>query len=123
LEVIMSKTPAGLAASGKRLWHSVVDDYELDEHETALLLEACRTVDVLDDLAAAVRRDGALVDSPQGLRAHPAAVEARQQRIALARLVAALRLPSGTEGDRQAGARPQRRVGARGVYGVRGVVS
>ncbi len=114
---------SGLRAAGKRLWASVLDEYELDEHESALLLEACRTVDILGDLAAAVRRDGALVDSPQGWRAHPAAVEARQQRITLARLLAALRLPAGTEGDRQAGARPQRRVGARGVYGVRGVVS
>lgn len=37
---------------------------------------------------------GALVTSPQGVKANPAAVEARQQRIALARLLAALRLPS-----------------------------
>ncbi len=61
--------------------------------------------------------------SPQGDRANPAAVEARQQRIALARLLAALRLPAGEEDDRQAGARAQRRVGVRGVYGVRGAVS
>ncbi|HLM07095.1 MAG TPA: hypothetical protein VK402_18085 [Blastococcus sp.] len=46
-------------------------------------------------------------------------MEARQQRIALARLLAALRLPAGEEeaGDR----RPQRRMGVRGVYGVGGV--
>jgi hypothetical protein len=103
------------------LWCSVVADYELEEHELRLLHEAARTVDVLNDLDAAVRRDGPLVPSPQGLKAHPAAVEARQQRIALARLVAALRLPAGDEGDHQASARPQRRVGARGVYGVRAV--
>ena len=55
----------------------------------------------------------------RGRRAHPALVEARQQRIALARLLAALRLPAGEEeaGDR----RPQRRMGVRGVYGVGGV--
>jgi len=63
------------------------------------------------------------VASPQGVKAHPAAVEARQQRIALARILASLRLPSGDEGDRKAGARPSRRVGVRGTYGIRGAVS
>jgi len=114
--------PRGLRTPGKQLWASVVGDYDLDQHETALLVEACRTVDVLDQLDAAVRRDGPLVSSPQGQRAHPAAVEARQQRIALARLLAALRLPAGEDGDQQMGARPQRRVGARGVYGIHGPV-
>lgn len=117
------RTPPGLRAPGRRLWASVVDDYELDEHEMAMLVEAVRTVDLLDLLDARVRADGPIVASPQGDRAHPAVVEARQQRIALARLLAALRLPSGEEGDRASGARPQRRVGARGVYGIRGAVS
>ncbi len=120
---IERKPPTGSKAAGRRLWASVVDEYELDEHETALLVEAVRTVDLLADLDAAVRRDGALVASPQGVKAHPAAVEARQQRIALARILASLRLPSGDEGDRKAGARPPRRVGVRGTYGIRGAVS
>lgn len=118
-----TKTPAGLQAPGERLWSSVLDVYELDEHESTLLLEACRTVDALEELDASVREDGPLVSSPQGTKANPALVEARQQRIALARLLAALRLPSGDEGDHQAGARPQRRVGVRGTYGIRGSVS
>jgi len=50
-------------------------------------------------------------------------VEARQQRIALARLLAALRLPAGGEGDVQAGARPARKGGVRGVYDIRGGAS
>ena len=117
------KAPSGIRAPGRRLWSSVVDVFDLEEHEMALLVEAVRTVDLLDQLDAEVRRDGPIVSSPQGGKAHPAAVEARQQRIALARLLAALRLPTGEEGDQRASARPQRRVGARGVYGVRGVVS
>jgi hypothetical protein len=64
-----------------------------------------------------------MVASPQGRKANPAAVEARQQRIALARLLAALRLPNGESGDQQSGARPQRRVGVRTPYGIRGAVS
>jgi hypothetical protein len=117
------RCPAGARAAGKRLWASVIALYDLDEHEVALLTEAVRTVDLLADLDGAVRRDGPLIDTPQGLRAHPAAVEARGQKIVLARLLAALRLPSGAEGDQQASARPQRRSGARGVYGIRGAVS
>lgn len=117
------RPPEGTRASGRRLWISVMADYELDEHETALLVEAVRTVDLLELLDARVRKDGPMVHSPQGMKAHPAAVEARQQRIALARLLAALRLPSGEDGDQQVSARPQRRVGVRGTYGIRGAVS
>ena len=115
--------PKGTGAAGARLWHSVVDDYELEEHELALLVEAVRTVDVLNELEADVRGTGPIVSSPQGDKANPALVEARQQRIALARLLAALRLPAGEEGDQQSSARPQRRVGVRGIYGIRGALS
>ena len=117
------KPPVGLGSDARELWSSVMEGFELEEHERALLVEACRTVDLLGKLEDEVRRDGPLIDSSQGLRAPPAATEARQQRIALARLLAPLRLPSGEEGDQQAGARPQRRAGARGVYGIRGAVS
>lgn len=117
--------PEGTCESGRRLWTSVLEEYDLEEHELALLREMVRTVDLLDDLDETVRRDGLMVPGPGlAMRVHPAAVEARQQKIALARLSAALRLPAGEEEDTQKGARrPQRRVGARGVYGIRGVVS
>lgn len=117
------KPPKGTKAAGAALWRSVVADYELEEHERALLVEAVRTVDLLTVLDQTVRDEGAIIDSPQGRKAHPAAVEARQQRIALARLLAALRLPAGDESDHQATARPQRRVGARGIYAVGGTAS
>ena len=121
-ESMSLSVPDGSGASGRRLWESVLEVDELDEHELALFREMVRTVDLLDDLDARVREDGLMVKGP-GLvpRVHPAAVEARHARIALARLAAALRLPAGEEGDEQKGAR-QRRVGVRGVYGVRGVV-
>jgi len=63
-------------------------------------------------LDAIVRREGVIVSSPQGEKAHPALVEARQQRVVLARLLASLRIPIDEEG------RAQRRGGARGVYGL-----
>ena len=114
------KPPAGTGRAGAKLWRSVLDEYELEEHELLLLREAVRTVDTLDLLERRVQEDGPLLGSSQGERAHPALVEARQQRITLARLQAALRLPAGEEesGDQR---RPQRRMGVRGVYGI-GVV-
>ena len=87
--------------------------FVLEEHDAALLRETCRTVELLDDLEAILKRDGAVISWPQGMKAHPAAVEARQQRIALARLMAALRLPEDTEGSK----RPTTRC-SRGVYAL-----
>ena len=107
------RAPKGTKAAGLRLWRAATAEYELDEHELALLREAVRTVDVLDDLQAEVEDGGVVVSSPQGEKASPALVEARQQRIALARLLAALRMPAGEEEE---DGRPQRRVGVRGVY-------
>jgi hypothetical protein len=112
--------PRGAGAAGKRLWRSILAEYELEEHELALLREMVRTVDHLDELHGLVERDGIMA----GERLHPAMVEARQLRIALARLAAALRLPAGDEdsSDAKHGTRrPQRRVGVRGPYRLRGV--
>lgn len=108
--------PKGTKAEGRRRWRAVVTAYDLDEHERVLLREAVRLVDVLDDLATAVERDGLLVRTANGdQRVHPAAVEARQSRLALARVFATLRLPEGEDAEAK---RPQRRAGARGFYQV-----
>lgn len=104
-------TPPGTGPGGKRLWRAVVADFELDEHELAMLREAARTVGQLDELAAIVAAEGSMVSSPQGPRVHPALVESRQLKLALSRLFASLRLPSGSEDGR-----PQRRGAARGAY-------
>lgn len=101
----------------------MLEQYELDEHETALLVQTTRTITTLHQLDVELRRDGVMMDGPQGVWSHPAAVESRQQSIALTRLLAALRLPAAADGDQQAGARPQRRAGARGVYGITGAAS
>jgi hypothetical protein len=116
----MKEQSPGFGPSGDRLWSKLTAEFEFEEHELALLREACRTVDLLDDLAAVVAADGAIIAAKDGPRAHPAVVESRQLKIALARILAALRLPDGEAGDESQGRR-QRRVGARGVYRLRGV--
>ncbi len=110
------RPPEGTGATGAELWHDVLSRYELDFHEITLLREAVRCVDQLDTLAAAVAADGAV----RANKVHPALVESRQLRIALARLLGALRLPAGDEDDQAAGRRPQRRIGVRGVHQIRG---
>ncbi len=110
--------PAETGQSARRLWSEVVGRFELDEHELALLTEAVRTIDLLDRLASVVDADGPMVTSARGERViHPAAIEARQQRVVLTRLVASLRLPEDSDVD----IRPQRRGSARGAYAIRGV--
>lgn len=101
---------------GERLTAAVVDGFDLEEHELLLLRQAAATADLVEELASVVAREGVIVRSPQGEKVHPALVEVRQQRIALARLLAALRVPLAEEED--GSARPQRRVGVRGVYGL-----
>lgn len=96
----------------------MVVDYDLEEHELALLRQAVTVVDRLEALDAIVEADGLMVEARSGPKLHPAAIESRQLKIALARLLAVLRLPAGEDGDHQQTARPQRRVGVRGAYGV-----
>jgi hypothetical protein len=109
--------PKGTGPSGRALWRDVLAKFDLEEHELALLREAVRSVDQLDNLHDIVQRDGVIVDGPNGTpKMHPAAVEARQLRIALARVIAALRLPADDDNTLY---RPQRRVGVRGIYSVK----
>jgi hypothetical protein len=106
------------------LWRAVLADFDLEEHESSLLLQACRTADALDALQELLDTEGPMSETSQGPRVHPALVELRQQRIALARLLAALRIPSG-EGvaPDSSGRRAQPRAGVRGVYSIGGGAS
>ncbi|WP_426311707.1 terminase [Cellulosimicrobium sp. E-16] len=103
-------TPRGLGAAGKRLWAAVSGDFELAEHELALLDEAARVRDRIAELRDEVARNGVMISSSQGKRLHPGIAEVRQQQLALARLLATLSVP-GLEDDNLPSAR---RV--RGVY-------
>jgi hypothetical protein len=114
-----AKTLAGLHEAGKRLWLSVVGEYELETHEELLLLQGCRCADRLDSMATALATAPLTVENKRGDEVpHPLLTEARQQSLTLTRLLASLRLPSGEEAGER---RPQRRGAARGSYGIRGV--
>ncbi|MET7619030.1 hypothetical protein [Streptomyces sp. NPDC005408] len=113
--VAVTPVPDGLDESGTRLWESVAAPFDLDVHEQLLLLQACRTADLLDRLSAAAARGRLTVTNAKGEEVtNPVITEHRQQSLVLARLLASLRMPSGEEDER-----PQRRGAARGSYGVR----
>lgn len=106
-------------STGSQLWESVNEVLVLDAHEHLLLTELCRTADQLDELQKIVERDGVLSDSSQGVRAHPALQELRQQRIAFARLITALGLPSGMK-QAQSDTKRSKPRPVRGVYRIAG---
>src|SRR5918997_6346817 len=95
----------GTGAAGRALFKSINDAFELEAHEQAVLGQLVRVADRISDLDSIVDAEGVMVDG----RAHPALVESRLQRVTLARLLTALRLPDVQN------VRPQRR-GIRGVY-------
>ena len=119
-QAMSTKTPAppkGTGTEGRKLWRAVLTEYDLEEHELTLLRQAVRVADACTELQAQVDREGLIVAG----KAHPALVELRAQRILLARLIVALRVPMG-EQEEGAAPRTQHR-GVRGVYGIRGAAS
>jgi hypothetical protein len=110
------RAPKGCGPSGRRLWSAVQAEFELGEHESALLAAMCRQVDRLEALEALIAEEGLTVTGHGTVKIHPAVVEARQTAIAVARISACLRLPSGEEEAEV----QQRRMGARGVYAIGG---
>lgn len=87
------KTPTHLRAAGRDLWNDSLADVEFSPQELSILEEACRTRDNVRALDAAVRQDGVMIKSSQGMRLHPAIAEARQQRRVLAQMLVTLQIP------------------------------
>jgi hypothetical protein len=112
------RPPKGAGPSGRRLWKSVQECYELEEHERALLVALVRQVDRLDKLEDLIAADGLMATGHGTTKVHPAVVEARSTAIAVARISASLRLPAGDQDDDAAV--PQWRGAARGVYQIHG---
>ncbi len=112
------RTPKGVGPQGKRLWAEVLGEHELTQSELAILTAACRCITVLERIADELEGSQALTSttSSGSVVSSPLLVEQRQQAASLTRLIASLRLPEESDV-----ARPQRRSGARGAYGLRAV--
>jgi len=95
----MLRAPTGLGARGRRLWKSVLADFEPSETERALLIEACRTLDDIEALQAAVAGAPMLTTGSRDQDiVHPLRAELRSQRLLLAKLLSQLDVPA-EEGD------------------------
>lgn len=90
--------PENLAAAGSALWGAVTADYQLDPPELAVLALACRQSDDVATLEAELADQGPTVEGSKGQpRLSPIFAELRQSRLALAKLLAELRLPIDAE--------------------------
>src|SRR4051812_6573970 len=86
--------PRALGKRGRGLWRDVVSGYELRTDELVLLENACRTVDLIDELEAGMAGQPLVVKGSMGqAREHPLLSETRQQRAYLNRTLAQLKLP------------------------------
>ncbi|MCF8611727.1 hypothetical protein L5G28_16395 [Gordonia sp. HY285] len=93
---VRKRAPNGLGASGKRLWESITGDYDLTPAESLILEQACREVDLIDELQRRITRmQGEYrVRGSQGQPvAAPELGEIRQHRTLLAQLLARLKVP------------------------------
>jgi hypothetical protein len=100
-------TVAETQTRGALLRSEITKAHDLDPAQTAILEEACRCADRLDQLDALVVARGAAAALDDGIL-----TEARQQQNVMKQLLVALRLPD------TAGKRPQLRS-ARGAYAPR----
>ena len=108
------KAPEGLGPGGRKLWRSILADFDLGEHERLMLQQACHTADSCAALQGVVAAEGELIADHLGRQVpHPALRELRQQRLVLARMIVTLRVPLG---DEDAGSGRSQYRGIRGVY-------
>lgn len=109
--------PPSLKERGGTLWSEIHSIYEFDAHETVMVEELCRTVDMIAALSDAIESDGVMLSGSQGQPVLNGAVaELRQQQQALARLLTVLNLGAAAGGvslQSEITARAQRAANAR----------
>ena len=91
------RAPAGLQKAGRSLWKAMAADvaqgWELDARDRAQLGSACRLADAAALLEEVVERDGVMAKGSTGQPVvHPALIELRQHRAAIAALLARVEL-------------------------------
>ena len=90
--------PQSLDQAGKTLWRSVTGAYELNPAEVELLRQACRVVDNIARIDAALADSEVIVEGYNGQpRAHPLLQASADQRRVLDGLIRSMCLPMPTE--------------------------
>lgn len=86
--------PDGLGDSGKALWVSIADKYDLRSDEARVLTDACREADLIDRIETEMSDASMIVKGSMGQPAiNPMVSELRQHRGTLARMLGQLKLP------------------------------
>jgi P27 family predicted phage terminase small subunit len=79
-----TRAPARLGPAGRAVWRRVASEYAIEDfnaREQTVLEQACRTLDLVAELAAQVDAEGLITEGSKGQRrAHPALSELRMQR-------------------------------------------
>lgn len=95
------QAPSGLSYKAKQLWTETVQNFTLRADEYSLLEQACREVDLIEDMNKELASAGLMVTGSMGqVVAHPFVSEVRQHRAQLTSLLRALKIPD----DEHAGA-------------------
>jgi len=88
-----TSAPRHLSDESKRLWRSVLADYELEKRHEAVLLTALEALDRMRQAQAQLGKDGlTTTDRYGGIKAHPAVVIERDSRSAFLRAMRELGL-------------------------------
>jgi Phage terminase, small subunit. len=82
---------------GRRLWRSVLSEYDLSSPELALLEVAAHAVDRQLEAEAMIDKEGLTIEGRFGQKAHPAVGIARDAGALLARCLRQLRVELGDE--------------------------
>jgi hypothetical protein len=113
--------PPGSGAAGKRLWRSVLAEFELSGADLVILAQAVVVTDEIEALRPMLALGPFIKDKDGQPRVNPAQVQHRLLSITLARLLSVVQVVGELAGEEHDPARPQKRAGVRGVYGLRAV--
>jgi phage terminase small subunit len=97
----ISKPPSHLSASSKRWWSSIASEFQLEPHHIAILSQAAKCLDRIEEARSNLDRDGLVVRDRFGCaKPHPAVAIERDAKVLFARLLRELRLDCEPEEPR-----------------------
>ncbi|MFI2841696.1 P27 family phage terminase small subunit [Mycolicibacterium sp. PDY-3] len=87
------RTPDGLGTEGRKLWREIVGTFDVTEepHKRRILLDACKTADLIERLDTAMAGESLTSKGSMGqLVIHPLIAQSQSSRTQLAQLLSRL---------------------------------
>ena len=94
------RLPSGFGPEGKKLWRDIVADFDFtgEAHKRRILIDACKTADVIARLEAEAEAQPITTRGSMGQEViSPTLAAAQQARTQLAQLLSKLALPASEE--------------------------